>query len=298
MLDVIIVGAGPAGLSAALILGRCRRSVLVCDTGEPRNARSQAMHGFLTRDGIAPDEFLQLAREQLHLYESVELRSVAVIDAESQNGHYSVTLQDGSRLTSRKLLLATGVIDELPEIEGVQDFYGSSVHHCPYCDGWEVRDQPLAIYGKGKHGSELALELTVWSRDLVLCTDGPAELEEQQVHRLHANRIRLCEERITKLEGTNGILERIIFANGEVLPRQAMFFFSAGHQHSPLPEKLGCDLTSRGAVRTGEYEDTCVDGLYVAGDSSRHVQLVIIAAAEGAQAAFAINTELLKEDLV
>jgi thioredoxin reductase len=297
MLDVIIVGAGPAGLSAALILGRCRRNVLVCDTGKPRNASAQAMHGFLTRDGIAPDEFRRLGREQLRPYESVELRTIEVVDAEPEDGHFVVTLQDGTRHATRKLLLATGVIDELPEIDGIQELYGSSVHHCPYCDGWEVRDQPLAIYGKGEYGYELALELTVWSHDLVLCTDGPAELEEKQVRRLHDNKIRLCEERIARLEGTNGMLERVVFENGEVLPRHALFFFSDEHQHSPLPEKLGCDFNGRGAVRTGEYEDTCVDGLYVAGDSSRHVQLVIVAAAEGAQAAFAINTELLKEDL-
>ncbi|HEV2656818.1 MAG TPA: NAD(P)/FAD-dependent oxidoreductase [Ktedonobacteraceae bacterium] len=297
MLDVIIVGAGPAGLSAALILGRCRRNVLVCDTGKPRNSSAQAMHGFLTRDGIAPDEFRRLAREQLRPYESVELRASEVVDAEPQDGHFVVMLQDGTRLTTRKLLLATGVIDELPQIDGIQELYGSSVHHCPYCDGWEVRDQPLAIYGKGEHGYGLALELTVWSRDLVLCTDGPAELEEKQLRRLHDNKIRLCEERIARLDGTDGVLERVVFENGEVLQRTALFFFSEEHQHSPLPEKLGCDFNGRGAVRTGEYEDTCVDGLYVAGDSSRHVQLVIVAAAEGAQAAFAINTELLKEDL-
>jgi thioredoxin reductase len=297
MFDVIIVGAGPAGLSAALVLGRCRRNVLICDTGKPRNAHSHAMHCFLSRDGIAPDEFLRLGREQLRPYESVKLRAIEVVDVERQDNHFVVMLQDGTRLETRKLLLATGVVDELPPINGIEDFYGSSVHHCPYCEGWEVRDQPLAIYGKDEHGYELALELTVWSRDLVLCTDGPAELKEKQLSRLHDNKIRLCEERIARLEGTNGQLERIVFANGEVLPRHALFFFSDERQHSPLPEKLGCDFTGRGAVRTGEYEDTCVDGLYVAGDASRRVQLVIVAAAEGAQAAFAINTELLKEDL-
>ncbi len=296
MFDVIIVGAGPAGLSAALILGRCRRSVLLCDTGRPRNAASLAMHGFITRDGIPPDEFLRIGREQLQQYESVELRSISVSDARQLDDAFEVQLEDGTRVTSRKLLLTTGVVDELPEIEGIEKLYGRSVHHCPYCDGWEVRDQPLAIYGKGRHGYELALELTVWSRDLALCTNGEP-LEEKQRQRLARNNIRVCEERITRLEGKDGILERIIFADGAVLPRRALFFFSEEHQHSDLPEKMGCDFTKRGAVRTGEYEGTCVPGLYVAGDSSRRVQLVIVAASEGAQAAFAINTELLKEDL-
>lgn len=296
MFDVIIVGAGPAGLSAALILGRCRRRVLLCDTGRPRNAASHAMHGFITRDGIQPDEFLRLGREQLQQYESVELRHISVNDARQLDNAFEVLLEDGTRITTRKLLLATGVVDELPEIEGIEKFYGRSVHHCPYCDGWEVRDQPLAIYGKGKHGYELALELTLWSHDLALCTNGEP-LEEMQRQRLARNNIRVCEERIARLEGNDGTLERIVFADGAVLPRRAFFFFSEEHQHSDLPEKMGCDFTGRGAVRTGEYEGTCVPGLYVAGDSSRRVQLVIVAASEGAQAAFAITTELLKEDL-
>ena len=296
MFDVIIVGAGPAGLSAALILGRCRRRVLLCDTGKPRNAASHAMHGFITRDGIQPGEFLRLGREQLQQYTSVELRSISVSDARQLDNAFEVSLEDGTRITSRKLLVATGVVDKLPEIEGIEKLYGRSVHHCPYCDGWEVRDQPLAIYGKGKHGYELALELTLWSHDLVLCTNGE-QLEEKQRQRLARNSIRICEEPIARLEEKDGLLERIVFTNGEVLPRRALFFFSEEHQHSDLPEKMGCDFTERGAVRTGEYEGTCVPGMYVAGDSSRRVQLVIVAASEGAQAAFAINTELLKEDL-
>src|SRR6266700_2734250 len=177
MYDVVIVGAGPAGLSAALWLGRCRRSVLLCDSGQPRNAASQALHGFLTCDGIAPAAFLRLAREQLHQYSSIELREVAVVDARREPDHFTVTLRDQSQVTTRILLCTTGMIDELPPIEGIEPLYGTSVFHCPYCDGWEVRDQPLAIYGRGERGKLLALRLTQWSADLVLCTDGPSDLE-------------------------------------------------------------------------------------------------------------------------
>jgi len=152
LFDVIIVDAGPAGLSAALVLGRCRRSVLVCDTGQHRNAASQALHGFLTRDGVAPAELLRLGREQLGQYESVEVRTVAVIDAIRRATHFEVTLGDRTQAAARKLLLATGMVDDLPAIPGIEACYGKSVFHCPYCDGWEVRDQPLAIYGRGEHG--------------------------------------------------------------------------------------------------------------------------------------------------
>ena len=298
MFDVIIVGAGPAGLSAALILGRCRRHVLVCDTGQYRNTASSTMHGFLTRDGIDPHEFLQSGREQLRPYENVELRSIEVTGAVHSGKYFEVTFAGGAKTICRKLLIATGVVDDLPPVEGIEALYGQSVFHCPYCDGWEVRDQPLAIYGRGENGEKLALELTVWSRDLVLCTDGPSDLEDRTIARLKDNGIVVREERIARVEGTDGKLERIIFTNGEALPRKAIFFSTDEHQRSDLAEKLGSRLTHKGVVNTDDYERTNVPGLYVAGDASRRVQLVIVAAAEGAQAAFAINTTLLKEDLV
>jgi thioredoxin reductase len=298
MYDVIIVGAGPAGLSAALMLGRCRRSVLVCDTGRPRNAASRALHGFLTRDGVSPAEFLRLAREQLLRYDTVELRNVEVLDAECRDFRFHVTLATGEQAVSRKLLIATGVVDNLPPIEGFRDFYGASVFHCPYCDGWEVKDQPIAIYGRGERGLGLSLELTGWSRDLVLLTDGPAEIDDEGRSRLERNGIAVRDAPIARLEGTDGVLERIVFDTGEDLPRRALFFTTGQFQRSDLSVRLGCEFNEKGTVRTGRYESTHLHGLYVAGDASRAVQWVVVAAAEGAEAAFAINTDLVKEDLV
>ena len=296
--DVIIVGAGPAGLSAGLILGRCRRTVLICDSGRPRNAASERLHGYLTRDGVSPREFLAMGRRELEQYGTVELRDVGAADAAcDEHGSFRVTLDDGSIVTSRKLLIATGVCDNLPEIDGIRELYGRSVFHCPYCDGWEIRDQPIAIYGKGSRGLGLSLELTTWSRDLVLCTDGPAEINTDGRARLERNGIAVREERITALEGRDGILDRIVFATGEPLARRAMFFTAGQFQRSELAIRLGCEFNDKGTVRTGKYESTHLAGLFVAGDASRAVQWVIVAAAEGAEAAFAINTDLIEEDL-
>ena len=297
MFDVIIVGAGPAGLSAALILGRCRRRVVIFDAGHPRNAATRSLHGFLTRDGIEPAEFLELAREQLRIYETVELRETEVTNARRLPDCFEVALSNGDRVTSRKLLLATGVVDDLPEIEGLADFYGQSVFHCPYCDGWEMRDRPLAVYGRGENGAGLALELILWTSDLVLCTDGPSELTEELSERLARHNIKVNDSKIARLEGTAGSLERIVFTDGEWLSRRGMFFSTGQRQGSELARKLGCQFTEQGCVETGEYEKTDIPGLYVAGDASRLVQLVIVAASEGAQAAFAINKEMMQEDL-
>jgi thioredoxin reductase len=298
MFDVIIVGAGPAGLNAALILGRCRRRVLVCDNDRPRNAVSQALHGYLTRDGIHPREFRSIGREELRRYDTVELRDVAAHDAQCEpNGQFRVTLADGAVVRSRKLLVATGVCDNLPEIPGFAELYGRSVFHCPYCDGWEIRDQPIAIYGKEHRGVGLSLELTAWSRDLVLCTDGPGGLSDDDRARLGRNGIRIREQRVTALEGRDGILQRIVFDAGAPLSRRALFFTTGQFQRSELAIRLGCEFNDKGTVRTGKYESTHLPGLYVAGDASRAVQWVIVAAAEGAEAAFAINTDLIKDDL-
>ena len=295
--DCIIVGAGPAGLSAALMLGRCRRRVLVCSAGEPRNARAAAAHNYLTRDGIKPLEFLRLAREEIREYPTVEFLETEVSDARRTSEGFTVVCINGTTLSSRKLLLGTGVVDELPDIDGLKALYGTSVHHCPYCDGWEWRDEPVAVYGQGEEAMAMALGLTVWTRDLVLCTDGPSRLSAEQLEQLSREQIDLRENHIVRLEGQRGWLSRIIFADAEPLPRRALFLLTGQHQRSDLPRKLGCRFTEKGAVATGVCEATDVPGLYVAGDASKEAQFVVVAAAEGAEAGMAINKALLKEDL-
>lgn len=296
--EVIVIGGGPAGLSAALTLGRCRRRVLVIDAGAYRNRSSRHLHCFVTRDGIAPAEFLAIARAQLAPYASVTLRSGKVVDAVREPDGFSLRLEDGTAERCQKLLIATGVSDELPDLPDIARFYGRSVHHCPYCDGWEWRDQPIAVYGRCDKGAGLALMLLQWSAQVSLVIpEGTQQLAPEMRARLRTHGIPCHERPVTALEGTDdGYLRRIVFAQGPPLPAHALFFNTGQHQRSLLAAALGCELEERGGYATEDYDvATRVPGLYVAGDAVRDVQLVIVAAAEGTKAAFAINKSLLAE---
>ncbi len=293
--DVIIVGGGPAGLSAALMLGRCRRRVLVLDSGRYRNYATEAMHGFLTRDGTHPAEIRRLAREELKKY-GVEVHCATVTHARQDDGAFVVEMAEGGPCRSRKLVLATGVVDRLPPLDGIDEFYGKSVHHCPYCDAWEHQDERMAVYGKGKPGMGLAMSLKTWTPDVVLCTCGPSGLSSDDKRRLADLEIGLRTENISRLEGEGGRLQRIVFSKGDPVECSAMFFNTGQNQSCGLAGQFRCNVTPRGAVSTDRWERTNIPGLYAVGDCSRNVQWVVVAAAQGAIAAEAINMELQEED--
>jgi thioredoxin reductase len=293
--DVIVVGGGPAGLSAALMLGRCRRKVLVCDRGEPRNRRSNGLHGYLTRDGVRPLDFNALGRRELAPY-GIELRPVSVSSAVRRRGSFLVSLADGARAHARFLLLATGVADELPKLDGIADCYGRSVFHCPYCDGWEWRDRKLAVLGSGRKGAGLALALRTWSSDVRLCTRGnriPAEARG----RLARNGISMITTPIRRLEHRRGLLTRLVLRDGSQIPVDAIFFTTGQHPQDDLAARLGCTFTPHGTVNTGRSSETNVPGVFVAGDASRDAQFVVVAASEGVKAAVAINQALQRSEL-
>jgi thioredoxin reductase len=272
--------------------------VLLCDKGTPRNWASRRLHGFITRDGVDPKEFRALAHEELARYQHVTLRSETVIGATplEAGAGFSVKLQRGSVVRARKLLLATGVLDHLPPVPGVEERFGVSVFQCPYCHGWEMRDRAVAVYGRGKRGFEMARAMTAWTADIVLCTDGPSELTLLAQRQLRRNGIELCIARMARLEGRRGQLTQIVFRNGDVLARDALFFDTPSSEQSALSRAMGCEYGSDGGVKCNRYSATSVPGVYAAGNITRDVQLAIVAAAEGTKAAFGINRALTRED--
>jgi thioredoxin reductase len=288
---VLVIGGGPAGLSAALVLGRCRRRVLVCDAGRPRNAAAREMHGYLSRDGFAPLELLRIGREELQPY-GVEFRHVTAADVIVTAAGFDVVLETGERVGGRKVLIATGVRDHLPEIEGLEACYGVSVHHCPYCDGWEERDRVIAVVGRGRPAAGLALSLKTWTDRVMVCSNGRAHVTPAQRAQLAAHAIPIYEQRIARIEHDNGRVQRLAMRDGTELSCEAIFFSSGQSLQCNFPSKLGCELTQKGTVKTDHLGQTRVPGVYVVGDASRDVQFVIVAAAEGAKAGVAINKAL------
>jgi thioredoxin reductase len=289
--DVVIVGGGPAGLSAALVLGRCRRRVLICDAGEPRNARARALHGYLTRDGTPPLELLRIGRDELLEY-GIEPRDATVTDISPADEGFTVQLATGARVETRTVLLASGVRDVLPTIPGLEECYGISMHHCPYCDGWEVRDKIVAVVGETRSPAGLALSLKTWTDRVLAFTNARVRLSMAQRRRLETHGIAIYTSRIAAAEHDNGWIRRLTLIDGTHVACDAVFFTAPQRQQSELASRLGCEFTRRGTVRTDRLGNTCVPGVYVVGDASRDVQFVVVAAAEGAKAGVAINQAL------
>jgi thioredoxin reductase len=265
--DVVIVGGGPAGLSAALVLGRARRRVLVVDTGRPANAASTGIGGLLAQTGVAPTELRRTGREQLAGFPNVEVRDGAVADATSGADGFGVRLDDGSAVRSRALVLAHGLRYDPPNLPGVEGLWGRSIFHCPFCDGWEVRDLSLAVHGSGPEAARSALVVSEWSSDVVLLTDGPARLDGRRDALARAG-VRVREERVSRLVGGEGWLQRIEFESGAPEERDAMFVRTYRGQPNGLAEALGCELSEAGTIVTDVDGRTNVPGVYAAGDAA------------------------------
>jgi thioredoxin reductase len=288
--DCIIVGAGPAGLNAALVLGRARWRVLVLDNGAPRNYATHEMHGVLGHDGLDPAELRARGRAELARY-GVEVVALEVQRAEVLDGAVRVACADRAEST-RTVLLATGMLDEVPDIPGFADVWGISAHTCPYCDGFEHRDERLVVLAAGDRAEHLAVLVRRYSDDVVLLSSGPHRLTVDQLARVRALGVSVIETPVVGLDSESGRLRRVRLADGQTLDRDALFFYVGWRLRNDVARTLGCKLRDDGSIAVDTDQATSVDRVYAAGNCCEPRALVPAAAGSGATAAVAINTRL------
>lgn len=293
--EVIVIGGGAAGLSAALVLSRARRTVAVVDAGEPRNAPATHLQGFLSRDGLPPRELLAIGRSEVEAYGGQVFRNRAT-DLRRTTGGFDVELADGQVLTARRVLVATGLRDELPDLPGVRERWGRDLLHCPYCHGYEVRDQPLAVLGGSPEAVAHAQLIRQWSSDLMLFphTD---KLSDAAREALEHRGIGVIDGLVSHLVVENDILTGIALEDGRIIARTAVFVRPRFVPNTDLLEHLGCAVDSHGWVVTDATGRTSVDGVWAAGNASDVRAQLITAAGEGSRAAIALHADLVEEDV-
>ncbi|NBD23225.1 NAD(P)/FAD-dependent oxidoreductase [Paenibacillus glycinis] len=294
-MDVGIIGGGPAGLNAALVLGRARKSAVVIDEGRPRNRVTGETHGFLTRDGIAPGEFRRIAMEQMQAYPSIAFVSDAATAVTGTDGDFRIETAGGSSYRCKKLLFAVGMRDLPLDIDGLADVYGRSAFVCPYCDGWELRDRKLVLIVKGARALHSAKTLSGWTNDITILTDGPDEWTDGQREELKRHRVTVFDSPIRRIESADGMVERVILRDGTAVPCAGIFFAPKLAAGSELPKSLGCRVTEAGTVVADAFGKTSVPGAYAAGDAATELYQAVVAASLGSLAGVGINTELLAE---
>jgi thioredoxin reductase len=293
--DVVVVGGGPAGLNAALNLGRGRRKVLLCDAGPPRNAAAVEVHGFVTRDGIPPGEFRRIAREQLRPYD-VEVRDVRVTSIEREGSGFRVVLEGGREVVARRVLLATGMVDVMPDLPGYRELWGKALFQCPYCHGWEVKDRPWGVLATSEALVDFGMVLTAWSRDMVVFTQGAVTVSAEKRLQLERAGVRLEERRILRLVSGSGEhpLEAVELEDGTRIRRDVLFARPPQRQ-VPMVERLGLAVDEQGYLRVSPQGETSIPGIYAAGDLTTPIQAAVMAAAAGALAGGAMNHGLTLE---
>lgn len=297
LLDCAIIGAGPAGLNASLVLGRARRKVALFDNGTNRNRVTQESHGFLTRDGIKPAEFKEISLNELKNYPSVRYyeNTVSKITKQS-NGWFTITTLENTEYVAEKIILATGIKEKFPSIPNIKQYYGKSLFSCPYCDGWELKDQPLIIISETEeHALHMGKLVYNWSKDLVIATNGH-ELSKPTLNELQRKNITVMIESIQNLHGHDGYLKKVEFNSGREIERFGGFIVSSFIRPNQFAEQLGCELQENGAIVTDNTVRTSQKNIYTAGETTKlgHSSL-IIAASEGNKAAIAVNSDITDE---
>jgi thioredoxin reductase len=298
--DCAIIGGGPAGLNAGLVLGRARRNTILFDNNNPRNAVTQESHGFITRDGTKPKEFREIAHREIGKYPSVVIQKEEVTSVTKNNQLFELVTSEKELYQSRNIIISSGLKDVLPDIENISDYYGKSLFNCPYCDGWELRDKPLVVVVDDQvQGFHFIQTIYNWSKDLVVCTNGKSFQNPEQKRLIQNKGIKIMENKIRNFVGKDGQMEKIIFENGESVEREGGFVLPQLIQSSNFAKQLGCEYNPLGGVSVDSYGRTNIQGVYAAGDASviAPAQL-IIAAAEGLRAAVGVNRDLIQKEFL
>ncbi len=296
IVECAIIGGGPAGLNAALILGRGRKNTILFDNNKPRNAVTYASHGFITRDGVTPAQFRRIAYKEVLQYPTVEHRQQEVTAIDRKGEHFQIEAA-GEHIIAKKVLLATGVKEEFPAIEGIYQFYGTSLFNCPYCDGWGLRDQPLILVSEQPSVYHTVQLLYSWSKDLIVSTNGKDILDIQQKKMLARKQIQLINQQVIAFEGEGKQLQQVRLADGSTIARSGGFITPRFVQAVPYVKQLGCEILANGKIQTDGAGRTSVPGFYVAGDASYiGPSQVVYAAADGVRAAISVHTDLCAEE--
>lgn len=298
--DCAIVGGGPAGLNAALVLGRARRNTLLFDDNSPRNAVTRESHGFITRDGVKPKEFREIAHKDISKYPSVIYKNKKITAIIKNDQTFQLTSLDNELYHSKSVIIATGLKDNLPDIHNISEYYGKSLFNCPYCDGWEMRDKPLVVIVEDQvQGFHFIQTIYNWSKDLVVCTNGKLFENTEQKRLIQKKGIKLMESKIKSIVGENGQIESLVFDNDKKVKVKGGFILPKLSQASYFAKEMGCEYNSLGGILTDAYGRTNIQGVYAAGDASiiAPAQL-IISAAEGLQAAVGVNRDFTEKEFL
>jgi thioredoxin reductase len=293
--DVIIIGGSYAGLSAGMSLGRALRKVLIIDSGKPCNRQTPHSHNFITRDGETPQQIAAKAKEQVSAYNTVQFYDgLAVSGIKKENG-FVISTASGDTFTANKLVFATGIKDIMPDIGGFAECWGISVIHCPYCHGYEVRQEKTGIFANGDTAFEMGKLISNWTKDLTVFTNGPSTLTAEQAEQLRRHHIDIVETAIERFDHQQGKVQEIIFKDGSSRPLKAIYARPAFVQHSDIPAALGCELTEQGHIKTDPFQKTTVTGVYACGDNAHAARAVATAAFTGSVAGAMLNKELIDE---
>jgi len=296
MYDVIIVGGSYSGLAAGMALGRAMKDVLIIDDGKPCNIQTPFSHNFLTNDGNTPKEIAALASLQVRIYNTIKFLEGLVTKATKIENHFEVELISGSTFRTKKLIFATGIKDMLPNIEGIEKCWGISVIHCPYCHGYEVRQEITGILGNGDHAFDFSRLISNWTSDLTLFTNGVSTLTIEQSESLSSHKINIVEKEIQGLNHTNGHIKNIIFKDGSEHHLKALYAPAPFIQHCTLPQDIGCELTSEGYLKVDAFQETTVKGIYACGDNVTKMRIVANAVSMGTTAGMSLSKKMILEE--